>query len=152
MARVLTGTQLDLRNVPHFVRLPRLDLFAKAGIAAPPTTWDQLLEDARKLNDPANNVYGITWSARANEEGTFQFLPWIQMGGGSFKEVNTPGAVKALETWKTMLDEKLASQDVLSQGQWDSTGTFNAGNAAELLAVDDVNGALVGGAALGDPR
>jgi len=110
------------------------DLFAKAGIAEPPTTWDQLLEDARKLNDPANNVYGITWSARANEEGTFQFLPWIQMGGGSFKEVNTAGAIKALETWKTMLDEKLASQDVLSQGQWDSTGTFNAGNAAMAIS------------------
>ncbi|WP_395822086.1 ABC transporter substrate-binding protein [Devosia sp.] len=110
------------------------DLFAKAGIAEPPTTWDQLLEDARKLNDPANNVYGITWSARANEEGTFQFLPWIQMGGDSFKEVNTAGAIKALETWKTMLDEKLASQDVLSQGQWDSTGTFNAGNAAMAIS------------------
>lgn len=110
------------------------DLFAKAGIAEPPTTWDQLVEDARKLNDPANNVYGITWSARANEEGTFQFLPWIQMGGGSFKEVNTAGAIKALETWKTMLDEKLASQDVLSQGQWDSTGTFNAGNAAMAIS------------------
>jgi cellulose synthase (UDP-forming) len=31
VARVRMGTQLDLRNVPHFVRLPRLDLFAKAG-------------------------------------------------------------------------------------------------------------------------
>ena len=55
-------------------------------------------------------------------------------GGGSFKEVNTPGAVKALEVWKTMLDEKLGSQDVLSQGQWDSTGTFNAGNAAMAIS------------------
>lgn len=110
------------------------DLFAKAGIAEAPKTWDELLEDARKLNDPANNVYGITWSARAGEEGTFQFLPWVQMGGGSFKEVNTPGAVKALEIWKTLLDEKLASQDVLSQGQWDSTGTFNAGNAAMAIS------------------
>lgn len=110
------------------------DLFAKAGIAEPPKTWDELLADARKLNDPANKVYGITWSARGNEEGTFQFLPWVQMGGGSFKEVNTPGAVKALEIWKTLLDEKLASQDVLSQGQWDSTGTFNAGNAAMAIS------------------
>lgn len=110
------------------------DLFAKAGIAEAPQTWDELLEDARKLNDPANNVYGITWSARAGEEGTFQFLPWVQMGGGSFAEVNTPGAVKALEIWKTLLDEKLTSQDVLSQGQWDSTGTFNAGNAAMAIS------------------
>jgi multiple sugar transport system substrate-binding protein len=110
------------------------DMFAAAGIAEPPTTWDELLDAARKLNDPANNVYGITFSARAGEEGTFQFLPWVQMGGGSFKEVNTPGAVKALEIWKTLIDEKLASQDVLSQGQWDSTGTFNAGNAAMAIS------------------
>ena len=110
------------------------DLFAKAGIAEPPKTWDELLDAARKLNDPANNVYGITRSARGNEEGTFQFLPWIQMGAGSFKEVNTPGAVKALDLWKTILAEKLASQDVLSQGQWDSTGTFNAGNAAMAIS------------------
>jgi multiple sugar transport system substrate-binding protein len=109
------------------------DMLTAAGVE-PPQTWDDLLEAARKLNDPANNVYGITWSARANEEGTFQFLPWIQMGGGNFDKVNTPGAVKALEIWKTMLDERLASQDVLSQGQWDSTGTFNAGNAAMAIS------------------
>lgn len=110
------------------------DLFAKAGIAAPPQTWDELLEDARKLNDPANKVYGLTWSARANEEGTFQFLPWIQMSGGGYQAVNGPGAVKALDLWKTLIDEKLGSQDVLSQGQWDSTGTFNAGNAAMAIS------------------
>ena len=109
------------------------DLLDAAGVE-PPQTWDELLDAARALNDPDNNVYGITWSARANEEGTFQFLPWIQMGGGSFDKVNTPGAVKALELWKTMLDERLASQDVLSQGQWDSTGTFNAGNAAMAIS------------------
>ena len=110
------------------------DLFAKAGIAEPPKTWDEMLDDARKLNDPANNVYGITISARAGEEGTFQFLPFIQMAGGSYSNVNVPGAVKALEIWKTLLDEKLASQDILSQGQWDSTGTFNAGNAAMAIS------------------
>jgi multiple sugar transport system substrate-binding protein len=110
------------------------DLMAKAGIANPPETWDELLDAARKLTDPANNVYGLTWSAKGNEEGTFQFLPWIQMSGGSFEQVNGPGAVKALELWKTMLDEKLASQDVLTQGQWDSTGTFNAGNAAMAIS------------------
>jgi len=112
------------------------DLFKKAGLDPenPPKTWDELLEAARKLNDPANNVYGITFSARAGEEGTFQFLPWIQMSGGSYTEVNGPGAIKALELWKTMVDEKLASQDVLSLGQWDSTGTFNSGNAAMAIS------------------
>ena len=110
------------------------DLMAKAGIATPPETWDDLLDAARKLNDPANKVYGLTWSARANEQGTFQFLPWIQMAGGDFAHVNGEGVVKALDLWKTLIDEKLGSQDVLSQGQWDSTGTFNAGNAAMAIS------------------
>jgi multiple sugar transport system substrate-binding protein len=112
------------------------DLFRKAGLDPedPPSTWDELLEAARKLNDPANGVYGITFSARGNEEGTFQFLPWIQMSGGDYTKVNGPGAVKALNLWKTFLDEKLASQDVLSVGQWDSTGFFNNGQAAMAIS------------------
>lgn len=108
------------------------DMFRAKGLDPddPPSTWDELLEAARVLNDPAAGVYGITFSARGNEEGTFQFLPWIQMTGGDYTKVNGPGAVKALELWKTFLDEKLASQDVLSVGQWDSTGFFNNGQAA----------------------
>ncbi|MEX1181253.1 MAG: sugar ABC transporter substrate-binding protein [Cucumibacter sp.] len=112
------------------------DMFRAAGLDPenPPATWDELLNAARALNDPANNVYGITISARAGEEGTFQFLPWIQMAGGSFSNVNVPGAVRALDIWKTFLEEGLASQDILSQGQWDSTGTFNSGNAAMAIS------------------
>jgi multiple sugar transport system substrate-binding protein len=110
------------------------DLYAKAGITEPPTTWDELVEVSRKLNDPANNIYGLAFSAKANEEGTFQFLPWAQMGGGGYDNINAPGAVKALEIWKTILDEKLASPDTLTRGQWDSTGTFNSGNAAQVIS------------------
>ncbi len=110
------------------------DLFAKAGIAEPPKTWAELVETAKKLTDPATNTYGITFSARAGEEGTFQFLPWIQMAGGGYTNVNVPGAVEALDAWKTMIDDKSASQDVLSLGQWDSTGTFNSGNAAMAIS------------------
>ena len=100
----------------------------------PPQTWDELVEAARKLNDPAANVYGLAFSAKANEEGTFQFLPWAQMGGGSYDNINAEGAVKALEIWKTIIDEKLASPDTLTRGQWDSTGTFNSGNAAMAIS------------------
>ena len=96
----------------------------------PPQTWDELVEAARKLTDPAANVYGLAFSAKGNEEGTFQFLPWAQMGGGGYENINAEGAVKALEIWKTIIDEKLASPDTLTRGQWDSTGTFNSGNAA----------------------
>lgn len=110
------------------------DLYAKAGITEPPKTWEELVEVSRKLNDPANNVYGLAFSAKASEEGTFQFLPWAQMGGGGYDNINAPGAVTALTIWKTIMDEKLASPDTLTRGQWDSTGTFNSGNAAQVIS------------------
>ena len=42
--------------------------------------------------------------------------------------------MRALEIWKVLLDEKLASPDTLTRGQWDSTGTFNSGNAAMVIS------------------
>lgn len=112
------------------------DMFKAAGLDPnkPPQTWAELVEDAKKLTDPSKNVYGITFSAKANEEGTFQFLPWAQMAGASYDSINTEGAVKALETWKQIIDEKLASPDTLTRSQWDSTGTFNSGNAAMAIS------------------
>lgn len=112
------------------------DMFKAAGLDPdkPPRTWAEMLADARKLNDPAKNVYGIAFSAIASEEGTFQFLPFLQMAGGDYQHVATDGGVRALELWQTLLDEKLASPDTLIRGQWDSTGTFNAGNAAMVIS------------------
>lgn len=112
------------------------DMFKAKGLDpnAPPQTWDELVEAARKLTDPAANVYGLAFSAKANEEGTFQFLPWAQMAGGGYENINSEGAVKALEIWKAIIDEKLASPDSLTRGQWDSTGTFNSGNAAMAIS------------------
>ena len=110
------------------------DLFAKAGLTEPPTTWAQVAEYAENPTAPANNVYGITFSARAGEEGTFQFLPVIQMSGGGANKVNTEGAAAVLDIWKSLIDNGYASRDVLSLGQWDSTGVFNSGNAAMAIS------------------
>lgn len=112
------------------------DMFRAKGLDPdkPPQTWNELVEAARKLTDPSANVYGLAFSAKANEEGTFQFLPWAQMAGASYENINADGAVKALDTWKQIIDEKLASPDTLTRGQWDSTGTFNSGNAAMVIS------------------
>ena len=112
------------------------DMFKAAGIDKPPETWTELAEDAAKLTNKEKNVYGVTWSARGNEEGTFQFLPLIQMSGGSFKHVNTEGAAKALDLWKGLIDKGYASKDVLSLGQGDSTAVFNSGNSAMAISGD----------------
>ena len=112
------------------------DLFKAHGLDPdhPPQTWDDLYKDAKTLTDMDNHVYGLAFSAASSEEGTFQFLPWAQMAGGSYDHINTPGAVEALQFWQKLIDEKLASPDTLVRGQYESTGTFNAGNAAMVIS------------------
>lgn len=110
------------------------DMFSAAGLTAAPKTWDELYDAAKKLTDPGKDVYGIAFSAKASEEGTFQFLPWAQMAGGSFDNINVSGAADALDLWKKLFDEGLTSPDTLTRGQWDSTGTFNGGNAAMAIS------------------
>ncbi|YBV96744.1 sugar ABC transporter substrate-binding protein [Phyllobacteriaceae bacterium JZ32] len=112
------------------------DMFRAKGLDPdkPPRTWDELYDAAKKLTDPAKNVYGLAFSAVATEEGTFQFLPWLQMTGGDYNKVGTEGGVKVLELWRRFIDEKLASPDTLIRSQYDSTATFNAGNAAMAIS------------------
>lgn len=110
------------------------DMLKAAGINEPPKTWDELYADAKKLTNKEKGIYGLAFSAQATEEGTFQFLPWVQMAGGGWDRINTEGGVKALSFWKKILDEGLASPDTISRSQWDSTSTFIAGNAAMSIS------------------
>lgn len=112
------------------------DMYRAAGLDPdnPPSTWAELYDAAKALTKPEENIYGLAFSAVATEEGTFQFLPWLQMTGGDYDNVTTEGAADALNLWKAFIDEGIASPDTLIRGQWDSTGTFNAGQSAMSIS------------------
>lgn len=108
------------------------DMFRDAGLDPdrPPETWSELRTAAEKLNALDQNVSGLSFSAAANEEGTFQFLPWAQMAGADYATINTPGGVAALEFWTDLYKSDLVIKDAISTGQWDLTGIFNGGGSA----------------------
>ncbi len=112
------------------------DMFRAKGLDPdnPPRTWDELYETARTLTDPAASVYGLGFSAVGTEEGTFQFLPWVQMAGGDWNNLATEGGERALALWTRLVDERIASPDTLVRSQWDTTATFNSGNAAMVIS------------------
>ncbi|KPC50454.1 ABC transporter substrate-binding protein [Amantichitinum ursilacus] len=121
------------------------DMFKAAGLDPdkPPQSWDELYADAKKLTNAQKNVYGLAFSAVGDEEGVFQFLPFIQATGADWDKLNDPGAARAAAFWQKLLDEKLASPDTLSHRQSEAAATFINSNAAmdingpwELMAVE----------------
>lgn len=112
------------------------DMFRKKGLDPdkPPKTWDELAKAAAVLNDPAAKVSGLGLSAAANEEGTFQFLPFVQMKGANYDNLNSPGAIDALTFWSTLYRSGNVIPDAISAGQWDLTAVFNAGGTAMTIS------------------
>ncbi|MDR3429979.1 sugar ABC transporter substrate-binding protein [Silvimonas sp.] len=121
------------------------DQFKAAGLDPnkPPQTWEELYAYAKKLTNAQKNIYGLAFSAVGDEEGVFQFLPFIQATGADWDKLNNPGAARAAAFWQKLLDDKLASPDTLSHRQSEAAATFINGNAAmdingpwELMAVE----------------
>src|SRR5436309_1927680 len=89
-----------------FAMVYNKELFQKAGITTPPTTWTQFVQDAQKMTDSSAGVYG------AEIDPSDSFDPWkiwwmfAGQQGGNFisqdlktAQMNTPEAVQAVKFW-----------------------------------------------------
>ena len=112
------------------------DMFRAKGLDPdkPPKTWAELKSAVEKLTDPAKNVYGIGFSAIQSEEGTFQFLPFLQQSGGSLKDLASPDSVAALGLWADWVKAGQASRDVLVKRQFEMTSAFLGGASAMVIS------------------
>jgi multiple sugar transport system substrate-binding protein len=106
------------------------DLLDAAGVK-PPANWAELQDAAKKLTK--NGVYGFAASAIRNEQGMFQFLPFIWQSGSDLNNFNTPGTVEALKLWKGMVDGGAMSKEVLTQDQQAVMLQFTAGKVAMVV-------------------
>lgn len=106
------------------------DILGKAGVK-PPTTWDELKTAAKTLT--AGKQYGIAFSAPADYEGTWQFLPFMWSNGGDEKDIATPETAAALQLWVDLVNDGSASKSVVNWSQADVNDQFKAGNAAMMV-------------------
>lgn len=105
------------------------DYFTAAGLT-PPTTWDELAADAKKLTTAAH--YGLAFSGINTYEGTWQFMPWMWTNGGTEKDLNSPENVQALQFLADLVTNGSASKSVVGWGQGDVNTQFVAGKAAMM--------------------
>lgn len=119
-------------NSNSLALLVNMDILEDAGYTEPPTTWDEFYEIAAATTDPSNNIFGFAMSAVGNEEGTFQFIPWLYAAGASVDALDSPEAVEALQFLVDLVDEGYMSREVINWGQGDAYNTFIGGRVAML--------------------
>jgi multiple sugar transport system substrate-binding protein len=114
-------------------------MFAKAGIAGPPKTWDEFEADAKKLQGLGNGSIGYAMPL-GPEEAQGEFSIWTFNNGGDWKSgdtwtINSPQNVETLSFVK-----KLAVQDKVTQN---NPGRTNRADAFNLFKSGNV-GMVVG--------
>ena len=106
------------------------DMLKEAGCEVP-TTWDELLEVAKATT--TDSVFGFAHCALQNEEGTFNFLPWVWSTGATSYEINSEGDIKALNFEKELVDSGAMTKEAINWTQGDTMHQFIAGNLAMMI-------------------
>jgi multiple sugar transport system substrate-binding protein len=144
-ANTFEGQVYGLQPVTNSIGLfYNVDILNQAGIS-PPKTWDELKTAAAALTQ--GNRYGIAFSAVADYEGAWQFLPFMWTNGGDETDIASPQTAEALQLWVDLVNSGSASRSVVNWGQADVRDQFSAGNAAMMIngpwqfpALDEVQG------------
>lgn len=107
------------------------DMFDEAGITKVPETWDELKETAEKLT--TDTVSGLAFCSVQNEEGTFNFTPWLWSTGASSYEIDSEGGIRALTFVKDLVDSGVMSKECINWTQGDVMNQFISGNVAMMI-------------------
>ncbi|WP_077489665.1 ABC transporter substrate-binding protein [Sinomonas mesophila] len=137
----ISGPSEDrLYGVPYvsrpFVMAYNKDILAAAGIDKPATTWDGLLEQAKKTTDASKGQYGLAVAYKDN------FDPWkfvwamsVQAGNGIVDDgkakIDDPAMKKAYETYFGWLtQDKVVNPASVGWSNSQALAEFAAGKAA----------------------
>lgn len=112
------------------------DLVKKAGFDAPPTTWEEVMAQAKVMKDKGLVEYPIVWSWGQIEALICTWVPLLYGNGGEFfteegKPVfNSPEGIEALTWMVDSLKAKVTNPASITYGEEDVRSTFSQGKAA----------------------
>ncbi|GAQ54624.1 sn-glycerol-3-phosphate-binding periplasmic protein [Streptomyces acidiscabies] len=115
-------------------------LFAKAGISAPPTTWDELAADAAKLKDAGVSYpYALPLGP---EEAQAEAMQWMLSGGGGYTSAAGTYSLDSVENVQTFewLQKKLVDKGLTGPV---APAKLNRATVFSSFAAGDV-GMLIG--------
>ena len=106
------------------------DMLAAANCKVP-TTWDELADVAKKTS--VGSVSGFGFSSLQNEEGTFNFLPWLNEAGTTAYEINNDAGIKAITYVSDLVKNGAMTKEVINWTQGDTMNQFISGNLAMMI-------------------
>lgn len=106
------------------------DMLTGAG-ASVPTTWDELKETAKALT--TDSVSGLAFCSVQNEEGTFNFAPWLWSTGATSYDINNENGIRALTFIQDLINEGVMSKECINWTQGDVMNQFISGNVAMMV-------------------
>ncbi len=96
-----------------------------------PETWDELMEAAKALT--SDNVTGLAFCSVQNEEGTFNFSPWLWSTGATSYDMNNENGIRALTFIQSLINEGVMSKECINWTQGDVMNQFISGNVAMMV-------------------
>jgi multiple sugar transport system substrate-binding protein len=114
------------------------DMLKRAGIAAPPKTWDELAAQAKILKDKGIVQFPIVWSWAQAEALICDYATLVDAYKGAFFDGNKPvfdqdGALKALQYMTDSLKQGLTNPNSREYLEEDVRRVFSNGDAAFAL-------------------
>lgn len=95
-----------------------------------PTTWDELMTTAKALT--TDSVTGLALCSVQNEEGTFNFVPWLWSTGATSYDIDNENGIRALTFIQNLINEGVMSKECINWTQGDVMNQFIAGNVAMM--------------------
>ncbi len=132
---------IPIWNVGARLFIYNKDLFEKGGITKFPETWEEYVETAKKLTDPAQGIYGGSFDG-AGQNTYNNFFQYLAQAGGSILNedwtkcvVNSPEGVKALQFWVDLIHKyKVVNPNTGNLDHDENMALFAAGKIAMLDA------------------
>jgi multiple sugar transport system substrate-binding protein len=123
-------------------------MFADAGLQ-PPTTWQELMTDAKKLTNPSKGVYGMAMEGGSYTESVhFAFIFGRQNGGQPFDDsgkptFTTPGMVAGVKQYVDLMSQKVVNPSSVQYKNGPEAPTdFAKGKAAMLMSQNNADNVL----------
>ena len=131
----------DVYGVPWYTDVGllyyRKDLLEQSGFSEPPKTWEELKQQAQKVQQDAGTKFGFVFQGARGESGVCNGLEYIRTHGGDVTDLNdvnkvvvdSPESVAGLTTWRSMIEDGVSPQSVTTFTELESQASFIGGDA-----------------------